>query len=57
MKDAAQTRILAVALAIATLAACVLAMINLQRENGYEIPTDGVSWTEVAGGLQAQYVP
>jgi PAS domain S-box-containing protein len=57
MKDAAQTRILAVALAIATLAACVLALINLQRENGYEIPTDGVSWTEVAGGLQAQYVP
>ncbi|HEX2917468.1 MAG TPA: PDZ domain-containing protein, partial [Edaphobacter sp.] len=57
MKDAAQTRILAVALAIATLAACVLAVINLQRENGYEIPTDGVSWTEVAGGLQAQHVP
>lgn len=57
MKDAAQTRILAVALAIATLAACVLAIINLQRENGYEIPTDGVSWTEVAGGLEAQHVP
>ena len=38
MKDAAQTRILAVALAIATLAACVLALINLQRESGYEIP-------------------
>lgn len=57
MKDAAQTRILAVALAIATLAACVLAMMNLQRENGYEIPTDGVTWIESKGGMQAQYVP
>jgi len=57
MKDAAQTRILAVALAIATLAACVLALINLQREGGYEIPEDGVTWVEAAGGLRAQYVP
>ncbi len=57
MKDAAQTRILAVALAIATLAACVLAVINLQRENGYEVPTDGISWIETTGGLRAQYVP
>ncbi|MEG9435279.1 PAS domain S-box protein [Edaphobacter sp. HDX4] len=57
MKDAAQTRILAVALAIATLAACVLALINLQRENGFEIPTDGVTWMESAGGLRADHVP
>lgn len=57
MKDAAQTRILAVALAVATLAACVLALINLQKENGFEVPTDGVTWLEVANGLRAQYVP
>jgi PAS domain S-box-containing protein len=57
MKDAAQTRILAVALAVATLAACVLALINLQRENGYEIPTDGVTWVETTGGMRAQHVP
>jgi len=57
MKTAAQTRILAVALAVATLAACVLAMINLQRENGFEVPTDNVNWVETGSGLQAQYVP
>ena len=57
MKDAAQTRILAVALAVATLAVFVLALMNLQRENGFEIPTDGVTWMEVNGGLRAQYVP
>lgn len=57
MKDAAQTRILAVALAIATLAACVLALINLQRENGFEIPTDGITWVEATNGMRAQYVP
>lgn len=57
MKDAAQTRILAVALAIATVAVFVLALMNLQRENSFEIPTDGVSWIETKGGLRAQYVP
>ncbi len=58
MKDAAQTRILAIALAIATLAACVLAVLNLQQENGFDVPTDGVTWTESSpGGLRAQYVP
>ena len=46
MKNAAQTRILAIALAIATLAACVLALINLERENSFEVPTDGVSWVD-----------
>ena len=57
MKNAAQTRILAVALAIATLAACVLALMNLERENGFEVPTDGVSWVEASGGLLAKHVP
>jgi PAS domain S-box-containing protein len=57
MKNAAQTRILAVALAIATLAACVLALMNLERENGFEVPTDGVSWAETNGGLIARHVP
>jgi PAS domain S-box-containing protein len=57
MKNAAQTRILAVALAIATLAACVLALMNLERENSFEVPTDGVSWVEATGGLRANHVP
>ncbi|MCL2659337.1 MAG: PAS domain-containing protein, partial [Acidobacteriaceae bacterium] len=59
MKDVAQTRILALALAVATLAACVLAGINLQRESNYGVPTDGVWWVEAPGshGLQAKRVP
>jgi hypothetical protein len=57
MKNAAQTRILAIALAVATLAACVLALMNLERENGFDVPTDGVSWVEASGGLQAKHVP
>jgi len=57
MNNASQTRILAVALAIATLAACVLAAINLERERGYDVPTDGIWWVEATGGLQAQRVP
>ncbi|WP_035349245.1 ATP-binding protein [Edaphobacter aggregans] len=57
MKNASQTRMLAVALAIATLAACVLALMNLERENGFEVPTDGISWVETTGGLAARHVP
>jgi PAS domain S-box-containing protein len=57
MKNAAQTRILAVALAVVTLGACVLALMNLQRESGFEVPTDGISWVEGAGGLIARHVP
>jgi two-component system NtrC family sensor kinase len=57
MKNASQTRILAVALAVATLAACVLAAMNFDRERGFDVPTDGVWWVEATGGLQAQRVP
>ncbi|MEO6981776.1 MAG: GAF domain-containing protein, partial [Edaphobacter sp.] len=57
MKIASQTRILAVALAVATLAACVLAAVNLERERGYDVPTDGIWWVEATGGLEAQRVP
>src|SRR5665213_2308226 len=57
MKNGFQTRILAIALALATLAACVLAGVNLQHESHFDVPTDGVSWIEAAGGLRAQRVP
>ena len=57
MKDVAQTRILAVALAVVTLGACVLALLNLKRESGFEVPTDGISWVEGSGGLIARHVP
>jgi two-component system NtrC family sensor kinase len=57
MKNAAQTRILAVALAVVTLGACVLALLNLTRESSFEVPTDGISWVEGQGGLVARHVP
>jgi two-component system NtrC family sensor kinase len=56
MRNAFQTRILAVALALATLGACVLAGFNLQQELNVEFPTDGVTWMEAQGGLRAERV-
>ena len=57
MKNAAQTRVLAIVLALATVAACVLAAMNFEHENGLDIPTDGVWWVEANGGLKAERVP
>ena len=57
MKNAAQTRILAIALALATLAVCVLAVMNFERESSFDVPTDGVWWVESTGGLRAEHVP
>jgi PAS domain S-box-containing protein len=57
MKNGFQTRILAIALALATLAACVLAAVNFKHESNFDIPTDGIWWVEATGGLRAQRVP
>jgi hypothetical protein len=57
MKNAMQTRALAIALAIATLAVCVLAALNFSQENSFDEPTDGVSWMESSGGLRAERGP
>src|SRR5260370_20841821 len=57
MKNAAQTRVLAIVLALATVAACVLAAMNFEHENGLGVPTDGVWWVEANGGLKAERVP
>ena len=57
MRNAFHTRILAVALALATLGACVLAGFNLSQELSVEFPTDGVIWVEAQGGLRADRVP
>ncbi len=57
MKNVAQTRILAVVLAVATVAACVLAAMNFEHESGLEVPTDGIWWVEASGGLRAERVP
>ena len=57
MSNTFQTRVLAIALALATLAGCVLASINLRREGSFDVPTDGVWWVEAKGGLRAERVP
>lgn len=57
MKDAFQTRVLAVVLAIATVAAAVFAILNLRQEMDFEVPNDGVWWMEAHGGLRAEQVP
>ena len=57
MKNAAQTRVLAIVLALATVAACVLAAMNFEHENGLDVPTDRVWWVESNGGLRAERVP
>ncbi len=57
MENSFQTRVLAVALAVVTLAACILAAINLHNETNFETPTDGVMWRETQGGLLADRVP
>ncbi len=41
MKNAAQTRIMAIVLALATVAACVLAAMNFEQESRRDDPTDG----------------
>src|ERR1700716_1846844 len=57
MKNASQTRVLAIVLALATVATCVLAAMNFEHENGIDVPTDGVWWVEANGGLKAERVP
>ena len=57
MKNATQTRVLAIVLAVATLAACALAALNFNRESGFDVPTDGIWWVEATGGLRAERVP
>ena len=57
MKNAMQTRALAIALAIATLAVCLLAGFNFSQENSFDEPTDGIRWIEAPGGLRAERVP
>ncbi len=57
MTNAFQNRVIAVTLALLTLAACVLAGFNLRNEGRYDVPTDGAWWLESNGGLRAERVP
>jgi two-component system, NtrC family, sensor kinase len=51
-----QIRMAAVGLALLTAGAVILAALNFGKEGSYVEPTDGVVWTEAAGGLLAQRV-
>ncbi|MBB5057667.1 PAS domain S-box-containing protein [Granulicella aggregans] len=57
MQQATRTRALVIALALATMAACLFAGFNISQENSFDIPTDGVRWLEAPGGLRAERVP
>jgi PAS domain S-box-containing protein len=57
VKSGSQTRLLALLLAVFTLAAMGLAIANLLQESNDDPATDGVHWTETAGGLRAYIVP
>src|SRR3984893_16593223 len=57
MKNAFQTRILAVVLAVATLAVCVFAALNVHQEGGFNVPTDGAWLLEAPGGRRFERVP
>ncbi len=57
MKIGSQTRLLAILLAIFTLAAVGLAIGNFVQESDTHPATDGVRWTETDGGLRAYLVP
>ncbi len=52
-----QTRVVAVALALLTVAAVALAIMNFRQEQHFQQPTDGIWWAEAHGSLQAQRVP
>ena len=57
MNSPTQTRLVALILAILTLTAVALSVANLVQESSFEVATDGVLWTETAGGLRATIVP
>ena len=57
MKTGSQTRLLAILLAVVTLAAIGLSVANLTQWRSYDPPTDGVRWTETSDGLRAYIVP
>ena len=53
MRSESHFRFVALALALLTVAATVLAFINYQKERSAETPTDGVWWVEQEGWLRA----
>jgi two-component system, NtrC family, sensor kinase len=56
MNGELQTRFTAGVLFLLTVAACVFAWINFQKEHEFQIPSDGVWWVERAGHLVADRI-
>src|SRR6267378_6246236 len=50
------TRVGAVILAIATMAAIVFALLNFDQRARFESPDDGISWRDTDGGVEALLV-
>jgi two-component system NtrC family sensor kinase len=57
MQRSFKTRLLVVLIGLSTVAAVIFASLNFSKSNSFEVPTDGVRWTEANGGLMAQAVP
>jgi two-component system NtrC family sensor kinase len=57
VKSGSQTRLVAILLAVFTLAAVGLAIANFTQESNVTPATDGARWTETTGGLRAFLVP
>jgi PAS domain S-box-containing protein len=57
MQRSFKTRLLVILIGFFTVAAIIFASVNLSKESTYEVPTDGVRWTEAQGGLLAEAVP
>ncbi len=57
MERILQTRITAILLALLTGTACLLAALNFAQESKFQNPTDGVTWVESHGMLEAEQVP
>jgi PAS domain S-box-containing protein len=56
MKDGLRMRLGAVLLALLTLSAVVLAVLNFQQRSRFITPDDGVSWTNTSKGVSAWYI-
>ncbi len=57
MQRSFKTRLTVVLIGLITVAAVIFASANLSKESSYEVPTDGVRWTEASNGLKAEAVP
>lgn len=53
MNDQGHLRFTVIALALATIAACVFGVLSMRQQWVYRLPTDGVQWQQSAGGVRA----